>query len=111
MAEPTLQEVFGSNATQTATTITINKSDLAIVGLTASATNTAESLITALTLMASRSLTETNRASDTANRNVTLSYNGQDLIDQGTAGYFRRDIYSLLLYKTTALQTVNPNDY
>ena len=42
MPEPTLTQVFGANATQSAANITIAKSDLATVGLTASANNTAE---------------------------------------------------------------------
>lgn len=48
MAEPTLAEVFGANATQTATTVTIDKGDLSVTGLTASASNTAESLMAAI---------------------------------------------------------------
>ncbi|MCC5626184.1 hypothetical protein, partial [Nostoc sp. CHAB 5715] len=50
MAEPTLAQVFGANATQTATTITITKADLP--RLTPSSTNTAESLLTAILLKA-----------------------------------------------------------
>lgn len=111
MAEPTLQEVFGQNATQDANTITIRKSDLAVTGLTASANNTGESLLVALVVFAARSLTEANRTSDTANRNVSVNYSGQDLVDQSTAGYFRRDAYSVLLYKTTTLATIDPDDY
>ena len=111
MAEPTLQEVFGANATQDASTLTIRKSDLAITGFTPGAGNTAESLLVALIALAAKSLSEANRTSDTANRNISVNYSGQDLVDQGTAGYFRRDAYSVLLYKTTQIATVNPDDY
>jgi len=48
MPEPTLTDVFGSSAVQDATTITITKADFAAVGLTASATNTAESIFAAI---------------------------------------------------------------
>ncbi len=48
MAEPTLTEVFGDNATQDATTLTISKADLVDTGLTPAADNTAESLVAAL---------------------------------------------------------------
>ncbi|MDJ0734317.1 MAG: hypothetical protein QNJ47_09625 [Nostocaceae cyanobacterium] len=48
MAEPTLIEVFGDNATQDATTLTISKADLVETGLTPAADNTAQSLIAAL---------------------------------------------------------------
>ncbi|OCQ98967.1 hypothetical protein BCD64_23295 [Nostoc sp. MBR 210] len=60
MAEPTLQQVFGANATQDATTLTIAKADLAAVGLNALASNTAESLWVAVLLQASEYLTPEN---------------------------------------------------
>lgn len=60
MPKPSLTEVFGAGATQTSTTITIVKSDLASVGLTATATNSAESLLTAILLKAKAHLTEAN---------------------------------------------------
>lgn len=110
MAEPTLQDVFGTGATQNSTSITIQKSDLAAAGLTAAATNTAESILVAVLKLATDKLTEVARSQDLATRHVTVNYNGQDLIDQG-GSYYRRDAYSILLYKTTALQTINPNDY
>ena len=110
MSEPTLAEVFGASASQTSTTLTITKSDLAIVGLTASSSNTAESLLLALILFSQRNLTETNRSTDTANRNLSVSYGGQDLVQQGTDN-FRRDVFSVLAYKSTTLATVDPNDY
>jgi hypothetical protein len=110
MPEPTLQEVFGANATQTATVITINKGDLANIGLTASATNRGESLLMAILMNASNSLTEVARSTDPVNRNVTVQYGGQDLVEQSGANY-RRDVYSVLAYKSTPLQTVDPDDY
>lgn len=60
MAEPTLTAVFGAGATQNATTLTIAKADLAAVGLTAGATNTAESLLASIVLLARVQLTEAN---------------------------------------------------
>jgi hypothetical protein len=48
MPEPTLADVFGANSSQTATTLTIDKGDLSAAGLTASATNTAESILAAM---------------------------------------------------------------
>ncbi|MEM6436176.1 MAG: hypothetical protein AAF773_20340 [Cyanobacteria bacterium P01_D01_bin.115] len=58
MAEPTIPAVFGAGATQDGTTLTINKADLVAVGLTADASNTAESLLTAIILLAKSALTE-----------------------------------------------------
>lgn len=59
MPEPTLINVFGTGASQTATTLTIDKAALAAVGLTASANNTAESLLAAVILQAQSELTQT----------------------------------------------------
>lgn len=60
MAEPTLAQVFGANATQDATTLTISKTDLATVGLNPLASNTAESLWVAILLLAAEYLTPEN---------------------------------------------------
>ncbi|MFK0735469.1 MAG: hypothetical protein ACFKPT_20360 [Gloeotrichia echinulata GP01] len=46
----TLQQIFGENSTQDIDTLTISKVDLLAVGLTPTASNTAESLIVALIL-------------------------------------------------------------
>jgi hypothetical protein len=56
MAEPTITEVFGAGATQTASTITIQKAALEVTGLTPSASNTAESLLVAIVLQAQTAL-------------------------------------------------------
>jgi len=61
MAEPTLENVFGIGATQDATTLTIQKTALATVGLTASSANTAESLLAAILKIAANTLTPTNQ--------------------------------------------------
>ena len=58
MAEPLLTDVFGAGASQDATTITISKASL--VGLTPSASNTAESLLAALLQTAQVSLSQAN---------------------------------------------------
>lgn len=55
MAEPTLKEIFGPGAAQTAATLTIQKADLP--QLVASADNTAESLFAAILLLAKSTLT------------------------------------------------------
>ena len=60
MAEPTLQEVFGANATQDVNSITIDKSDLVALGLTADANNSAESLVVAISLLIKNGLTQAN---------------------------------------------------
>lgn len=57
MAEPTIQDIFGAGATQSATTITILKSDLP---MTSAATNRGEQVLAAICKKASTTLTSTN---------------------------------------------------
>jgi hypothetical protein len=57
MAEPTLQEIFGTNATQTATDIIIKKADLP---MTAAASNRGEQVFAAIVKKAATNLTTTN---------------------------------------------------
>lgn len=59
MSEPTLAQVFGANATQNATSITIQKADL--TGLIAAADNRAESLATAILVNMKGHLTTANQ--------------------------------------------------
>ena len=58
MAEPTFESVFGASAVQDLSSITIAKSDLP--GLTASASNTAESLLVGILLKVQTALSQTN---------------------------------------------------
>ncbi|MGI2909847.1 hypothetical protein AABK37_42490, partial [Hassallia sp. VBCCA 56010] len=60
----TLAQVFGDNATQDSSNLTISKADLAAIGLTASSNNTAESLLVALILKAASYLNETNQSTN-----------------------------------------------
>lgn len=110
MAEPTLQDVFGSNAAQSASDLTISKTDLATIGLTPSASNSGESLLVAVILYAAIRLTETARSADQVNRNVTVFFGGQD-ISGSPPNVFRRDAFSLLLYRATTIAPVDPDDY
>mgnify|MGYP007006696582 CR=1 FL=1 len=59
--EPTLEQIFGANATQDATDIVIKKADLVAVGLVAAADNNPESLFVALIKNAALILTPENR--------------------------------------------------
>lgn len=51
-----IRQVFGSSATQDASTLVVRKEDLALVGLTPGANNSAESLFAAAVLLLARSL-------------------------------------------------------
>lgn len=82
MAKPTLQNIFGPNASQTATDLIIKKSDL--TGLTASATNEAEDLLTAIVQIAALNATQTAWSADT-DRTIFLDLdNAPQIALQGT---------------------------
>ena len=112
MTEPTLTQVFGAGAAQTATALTIAKADLAAVGLTASATNTAESLLVALFLLAKTTLTPTALETN-ADQNVTVAqadFNFQTLVERSGQTY-RQSTFSVNLQKLDTGNVINPNDY
>lgn len=110
MAEPTLTQVFGAGATQTATTLTIAKADL--TGLTASANNSAESLFVALLLKAKEYLTAANYDSniDQSVTIVTPDFNAQSLITRNNQQY-RQFTQTVNLYKVDTSSTIDPDDY
>lgn len=107
MAEPTLQEVFGASATQDATTITITKADL--TGLTASSSNTAESLLAAILNKAKSYLTEANFDANT-DQSVTIVSNADTLITRGTTQY-RQSSMTVEFSKVDVASTFDPDDY
>lgn len=110
MAEPTISQVFGSGASIDGTALSIPAAFFTAQGVTISSSTRAETLVAALAKGWANVLTETDRASDLVNRNVTETYAGQDVISQA-GNQYRRDVYSIVLYKTTTLATVDPNDY
>jgi hypothetical protein len=110
MAEPTIEQVFGTGAVVNGTNLTIPAVFFSDQGLTIGGSTHAESLVVAMQKAWALVLTETARATDLPNRNVTVTYAGQDVISQAGSQY-RRDVYSAVLYKTTTLATVDPNDY
>jgi hypothetical protein len=109
MSEPTLQQIFGANATQDATTITITKADLP--GLTASSTNRAESLLTAILLKAQNGLPQS-----TFDTNIDQSI----YVASGFPGFafrgtnndsYRVDQLTINLAKADTSGTIDPDDY
>jgi hypothetical protein len=111
MSEPTVVEVYGTNASQTTTALIVAKADMEAKGLTISANNTAESMLVYIVLSAAQNLTETNRLTDLPNRNVAIAYTGQDLIDQGGGNVFLRDTYQISLYRPTTIAAIDPDNY
>ncbi|BBD68650.1 hypothetical protein NIES4072_40280 [Nostoc commune NIES-4072] len=109
MAEPTLADIFGSNATQTATTITIAKADLP--RLTANANNTAESLLTGILLKAQTSLTQTNFDSN-INQSIYVNSGFSSFTTRGTNNdAYRVDQLIINFAKLDISSTIDPDDY
>ena len=111
MAEPTLQQVFGSNATQDNTDIIIKKSDLP--GLTASNNNTAESLVVAIILKSADFLTATNRESN-SDQSVVIGEMSETIttsfVNNQTVRYNQKTI-PIELYKPQGSISINPMDF
>lgn len=117
MAQPTLIEVFGLNATQTATDIVLKKADYAnnvtvdgvtYGGLTASATNNGEQLFTAVLISALQNLTISNRLAD-FDHSIEIVNQGQDIVAQNATTY-RRYVISIRMYKQEPLAILDPDD-
>lgn len=110
MTEPTITEVFGINANVSAGGLNISKDMYTELGVPDHQTLTPEGLFVGLVLKARENLTEENRNNDTQNRQVTVVDSGQDLVNQNGVN-FRRQAFTVLLYKPEPLSNVNPSDY
>ena len=109
MAEPTLAEVFGANATQNESTLTISKSDLAAIGLTPKVENTGESLFASIIALAQQNLTEDNRDTN-IDQSVTITDNLPSLVTRNDDNY-RQESKTINFEKKDDQSTFNPNDY
>lgn len=109
MAEPLLADVFGAGATQTANTLTISKADLATVGLSASATNSAESLFVAMLLLVQKYLNEGNQTLN-PDIQITIAQSFDSLVTRNNTTYRQRS-YSVEIQKPDTSAAINPNDY
>jgi hypothetical protein len=109
MSEPTLAQVFGDNATQDSSNLTISKADLAAIGLTAQSDNTAESLFVALMLKAASYLNETNQATN-PDIQITVSEGFGSLVTRNNQSY-RQYQYTVELQKLDIATAVDPADF
>ena len=113
MAEPTIIQVFGAGATQSGSTLTISKTDLQAVGLTPSASNTAESLLAAVLFLAQNYLTQTNFDAN-LDQSVTITPGFNSIVqrDDGTGVFveYRQNQFNVNLHKTD-VTTLDPDDY
>ncbi|NJS17171.1 MAG: hypothetical protein HC787_11020 [Nostocaceae cyanobacterium CSU_2_110] len=110
MAEPTLVQVFGTNATQTATELVISKADLATVGLTASASNTAESLMVALLQLAKIELNATKQETNSDIQVTILDDATPTIIVRNNANY-RQLSLTINLETPDTGSGVDPDNY
>ncbi|RUT08430.1 hypothetical protein DSM106972_015980 [Dulcicalothrix desertica PCC 7102] len=110
MAEPTLAQVFGANATQDASFLTISKSDLALVGLTPLADNTAESLKVAILLLAAIELNETKQETNPDIQVVISAGTTPSIISRNDANY-RQVTYTVELQTLDTATTIDPDNY
>lgn len=117
MTQPTLVDVFGANATQDSTTVTLTKSDYAgsvtvdgvsYGGLTASGSNNGEQILAAILIKALQDLTINNRLLD-FDHSIEVVNQGQDIVSQNNTTY-RRFIFSVRMYKQESLAALDPDD-
>lgn len=109
MAEPTLAQVFGANAAQNATTVTITKADLSSSGFTPASSNTAESILAAILAFGQPTLTSTNQASNT-DQSVTIADSNDSIVTRSSVAY-RRKTKIVTFDKPDSGSTFNPSDY
>ena len=110
MAELTLQQIFGNGATQTASTLTISKADMATTGLTANANNKAESLLVAILLLAKQQLTSDNLQNN-ADQSISVEESQYPSLTIKNNQTYRQTTLSVNLQKLDTTTTINPDDY
>ncbi|MGD1909561.1 MAG: hypothetical protein ACFB2X_01440 [Rivularia sp. (in: cyanobacteria)] len=109
MAEPTLQQVFGSNASQTEFELVIKKSDLAAIGLSALVENTAEALFAAIIAHAQQTLSETSKESN-PDQSVIIEDGLPSLTTREDTTY-RQQLKSITFEKPDTQSNFDPDDY
>jgi len=107
MAEPTLAQIFGANATQDSTTLTIHKADLA--GLTPVAMNTAESLLAGIAVTAQSTLTSANQTSNT-DQSIVITDSNDNIVTRSSVAY-RRKTKIITFDKVDTGSAFDPDDY
>lgn len=109
MAEPTLQAIFGAGAIQSLDTLTISKADLVGVGLTASATNSAEALLTAIIKLAGLTLTSENQDLN-PDQSITIEDGFPSIVQRNDTNY-RQNQKTISFQKLDSQAEIDPDDY
>jgi hypothetical protein len=110
VTEPTLQDIFGAGATQTATTITILKSDLP---MTAAAVNGGERVFAAIVKKASTPLNQTSFGTN-ENQSISIQPGFDSLIYRSFNNVTSTHLQTQLTINFSKPQTttgVTPDDY
>lgn len=108
MAKPTLQQVFGPNASQSEIELIISKQDLFAVGLLPSKNNTAESLFVAILLLAQNWLNESRKISNPEIQITIADLNPQ--VIRRNASLFQQLTYNINL-RSPITNTIDPDNY
>lgn len=107
--EPTLIQVLGAGAVQTATTLTITKADLP--GLTPTANNSAESLLVAIVLKAQTGL-EKSTFDTNLDQSLYVDLGFPSFVFRGTNNdSYRVDQLTVNLAKPDTQSTIDPDEY
>jgi hypothetical protein len=107
MSEKTLQEAFGAEAVQTATTITFSKSNLGLSAVVC----TADQVLAALAIKARQTLTQELYNTDIT-QNVYVTDGFSSLPTRGDSNIpYRLDQIVVNLAQPDTQTTLNPNNY
>ncbi|MBD2628841.1 hypothetical protein [Trichormus variabilis] len=107
MAEPTLQQIFGTGATQTSTTVTFLKSDIGVTAAEASG----EAVLAGTALKAKEYLTQANFDAN-IDQSVVVEEGFSSFVTRGESNTsYRNDQLTLTFSKVDSGATLNPNDY
>jgi hypothetical protein len=110
MAEPTLIQLFGAGASQTATQLLIEKAALSAIGLQASDSNTAESLLMCLILISAQQLTQTNLDAN-IEQHLVIEPSTQENIVLRNGQRFRQTVYTIEVYSPEPEFNINVNNF
>jgi|GEM_PF-1875647 len=108
----TLQQCFGANATETATTITITKSDLtANGGYTPTATDPPSEILVAILKQYTTVANQTTQAADSSIL-VTVDLQTIPSFVYLNNTVYQQDMYAVAMNKpASGIGVINPNDY
>lgn len=109
MAEPTLAQIFGANATQDATTVTLHKADYSATGFAPTSSNTAESILGGILAFSQPTLSAANQASN-PDQSIVVTDSNDNIVTRSSVPY-RRKTKIISFDKVDNGSAFNPSDY